>query len=1273
MVSLMRAIAATAPAPSGKPGNGDRDSYALAGTDRLLKDTGQWQRWQQIRQSNDTLARKMASLVMERNALMKRAEAGEKISWDAFDALTTQLGREGIHLWDKNALFASEWNKENKTPKTRIHEGGGASSGQVPDSPPLPPLNGLNLNGASLSPTPANDISSSKEPEFLVLNATWDRYTLASGLGAYGNPDQLFMPLGALAAILEVPLRVSPKTGKASGEILGENFDLNLANNTITLGRKTRTIPENAIIHDEDDILVDTATLKQWLPLDFDFSYREMAVKLQPKESFPFQERIERQQRWSRLGSFQGAVGPSVLEEKTKPAFASLPVVDLSLSATSTHRNRGRKPSNYASYTLSSAGNLGGGTGYFYGTGNDQTPLTRITGRFEKTDTEGKLPLGATRMAFGDITTPLQQRTEQGFLLDSRPLYQERDFDKTRFEGDLAPGWEVELYRGSALVNALRVSDDGRYLFEDVEVYYGRNDFRLVFYGPEGQRLEEDHSMNIGRDMLPKGSVNYAASITRQDTILYQDRFTENEDTGNIRGTALMEYGLGERAALSGGLITETENDERRNIINAAIRKHLPKASLRLDGEQDLDGGNTIGIGIQTSLGNTSIHASQRFQNRFTQDSRSKTTTLSLSGRLGSQNAIHLPYTLSGSYTDREEGYSSRIRLLNSLRTGPVHWTHNIERDYNSQREHGETITGRINASTSMRGNHVRAYGNYRFNDDSNGFSDAGISASRRLTPSLGAQSSLRRNFNPQQSTHMDAQLNWKHNNLTISPKVSGDNEGNWAASINISSNTSFGMEPHRRNPKIMPPYSSHRGLASVRVFEDRNADGVMTEGEKGIEGVRVRAIQSGTTAVTDKHGIAILPMQPHLKTDIVIEESSLYDPAWHPLHPGEALTPKPGELRPLSFPVIRTGEIDGTLYGINNAGESLPLRQVEVLLKNKEGEVVDRVLSEFDGFYLFEKVPPGDYTVEALIPMDDGSVLTKSLRTSVDETGSIESGLNMVMGEEERSETRAASPVPEEDERVLFSEGRWAEMPVEKKPSSTRQIFQGPEAVLYNNGQWVSGALGAAVPEQRPVLTEDKVLYDAKKLEAEKGLEKETQTAASQKTIHKTPIHGRTSSYGVHAGSYQSREKALEGIQWAKTQMPELKNLEGVKIQPVDLGEKGLWFRVILGDFENRTDADRLAAMMAEKNGYGRVLNSASREESAVHLASYGNIEDAEKGIINLERQFRSLMGKELSMAIVKDGSSYKVLVQNFKNMEDAEQLRGKVAAMGGYARILG
>ncbi|MDY0132680.1 MAG: hypothetical protein RBR53_08430 [Desulforegulaceae bacterium] len=114
MSSTLNSISAkTATPPAKITGKRETDSYTLAAADSLLKTTGQWKKWEKIRQTNDALAKNLASLLMERHYFLNQAKSGKKINWEKFNLLTAKLSNKGIHLWDKNALLNSGWEKRN--------------------------------------------------------------------------------------------------------------------------------------------------------------------------------------------------------------------------------------------------------------------------------------------------------------------------------------------------------------------------------------------------------------------------------------------------------------------------------------------------------------------------------------------------------------------------------------------------------------------------------------------------------------------------------------------------------------------------------------------------------------------------------------------------------------------------------------------------------------------------------------------------------------------------------------------------------------------------------------------------------------------------------------------------------------------------------------------------------------------------------------------------------------------------------------------------------
>jgi hypothetical protein len=98
--------------------------------------------------------------------------------------------------------------------------------------------------------------------------------------------------------------------------------------------------------------------------------------------------------------------------------------------------------------------------------------------------------------------------------------------------------------------------------------------------------------------------------------------------------------------------------------------------------------------------------------------------------------------------------------------------------------------------------------------------------------------------------------------------------------------------------------------------------------------------------------------------TNIGLVTASLGDPTWVPLIGGVRVVPRPGHAQEIDFPVIETGEIDGTTYFREVSGQYRAAGNVNMELVNARGRVVQTTKSAFDGFYVFDSVPDGTYLV---------------------------------------------------------------------------------------------------------------------------------------------------------------------------------------------------------------------------------------------------------------------------------------------------------------------
>jgi hypothetical protein len=141
----------------------------------------------------------------------------------------------------------------------------------------------------------------------------------------------------------------------------------------------------------------------------------------------------------------------------------------------------------------------------------------------------------------------------------------------------------------------------------------------------------------------------------------------------------------------------------------------------------------------------------------------------------------------------------------------------------------------------------------------------------------------------------------------------------------------------------------------------DDNGDGIRQPGEAVLKGVPLTAGNALLETSTDASGRATIDgLEPFRPVMIGIDAGSLPDPYVQPALPGVVVTPRPGVATRVLLPMTAAGEIEGVM--IRDGGN--PIEGLALELVDAEGRVRATALTEFDGYYLFESVAYGRYTV---------------------------------------------------------------------------------------------------------------------------------------------------------------------------------------------------------------------------------------------------------------------------------------------------------------------
>lgn len=1004
-------------------------SLKLEEADALFRATGQYQKWQKIRQNNGTLAIRLAEITLERHALSQNAAQGQTIDLVRFDQLTSELARHELFLTDHRSV-----NNTNAD-----------SAQQLTDLPLVPPAVSRTSPPITTQSLPGQ--SKISADNLLLLDVQINKTVVRSSMIGYGSNGSYMLPLGEVCKALDLAIDVAPNRERATGWFISENrkFSLDLKNGTIEIEGRTSPLIPGTIEADQDDIFVDSKTLGQWFPAEFKVDFSKLSVHVETREKFPIQERIAREELRSRLDGRGDLPKPRLPYAESDYELFSVPFVDV--SNYNSLLKRDGKSAFETMNTIRAKGDLGFMSSDLFISGDQDDPLANVTFTLERYDPKGNLlgPLHATLFSLGDITTTqlpfIDSGLGQGVSLSNKDLAYSSEFDTTRFDGDLPPGWEIEIYRNNTLVAGGFIGSSGHYSFDNIPLYFGENKFEIISYGPQGQKTVEEKIINVGAEMLQKGKSRYEASLSAQDTITGQD--TKTIETGNdyrgktsdtARVAATYEYGLSKNMSLSGGVASLEIDKLRRNYVDAGIQGSYFGMFGAVDIVQDDTGGSATELLLQSSLGPMQVRAKQDFfadfstPDLYSLDNPAKSNSdISLSGsplKIGPLPSI----SYSGSFqnTEREKSRETSLSGQLSTRVNDTYIANTIVSRYDSTLGQPASIDGNVNLSKWLGPFSLRGNVQYDIKPE-HGITQYDVTAGYNLSPGLIVQADLSKTVDIDPQTVGSLSLNWTTDSMIISPKISYDSDNNLSAFLAL--NFSLGQEPRTGKIHVSPNSQADTGSVSAMVFHDKNNNQIFDGDDERLPGVDVKATQLRKSEQTDENGIAYLDrLTKFQETDVEIDPNTLEDPYWVPTFQGNSINLRPGEVRNFEFPVVTSGEIDGTVIKDEKGAATRPLANQELFLVDKNGKEIQRTRSEYDGFYLFEKILPGEYMVQTLDtktgkgqPLDGGNAYV-----TIGNDGTVISGHDVIVSDMETGSAPKPSLVqrqPEQGVPPVFAE----------------------------------------------------------------------------------------------------------------------------------------------------------------------------------------------------------------------------------------------------------
>ena len=811
------------------------------------------------------------------------------------------------------------------------------------------------------------------EDDSWLFDVRSGQYRLGDGVRGYQTPQGVCVDLGDVVLALDLAIRVDWKLRRATGWVFDERRSLTIDRDAgeVRAGSRSSRLSATTIRDTPAGWCVDLGSLNDWLGVPLAADLSNAVLRIDTKDKLPFQLAAERRARAAAIRP-QAAFDLASLPQARRPYRTwATPSVDVVASAGGVSDRRG---GSYVQgrYELFAAGEaLGQSFDARLSSDNEGVPDS-LRMRLYRTDPEGRLlgPLQATHYGVGDVSLlstgiVAASAPGRGAVFTNRPVERPDSFDKTTFRGDLPAGWDAELYRNGQLLAFTSPNSDGRYEFIDVPLQYGANRFEIVLYGPQGQVRREIRQVQVGMDSIPPQQTWYWAGFAQEnaDMIEFGSRRRGAFRRG-WRGTVGIERGLDTRTSAAAYFHSLMIENVRHNYGEAALRRSIGPTLLEVGGSYADNGGGALRASWLAAFGETYVRAdAMRGWDGFVSDRLINningiySVSADQSVKLG---RTVLPLHFDVRQVERWSGIDSleaSARASASFRsvtlTGQLDWNRTTV-------PVGPDPADRLTASLlgNARIGRVRLRGEARF-------ALSGDNSDTRMTL-IGewagkGDAEWRTEFGYDRGlararAGLGYTRRFKELQLTGFGEVAS--EGSFAASLAIA----FSFGPKTGGGwRVSGEKLASRGQVIADVWMDDNGDGIRQPGEAALPGVPLTAGNAFVEAATNTAGRGTIDgLEPFRPVMIGIDAGSLPDPYVQPALPGVVAIPRPGVITRVALPMTAAGEIDGIVR--RDGGN--PVEGLSLELVDAEGRVRAVTASEFDGYFLFEGVAYGRYTV---------------------------------------------------------------------------------------------------------------------------------------------------------------------------------------------------------------------------------------------------------------------------------------------------------------------
>lgn len=826
----------------------------------------------------------------------------------------------------------------------------------------------------------ASGFQNGYETQDLVLAVYAKKKRLSPGLFAVQHNGQYYLPVAALSEVLGFYYEVDSSSQVVEGWALSEkdSFSIDAQNNVLRFRGDKFDLPSGAILDSSiagDDIYALIDVFPQIWPLELDVNLSSLVLKVLPDGQLPFELALLRKTQRDR----------ALLERESREKEESFPFVPYPYQLYSKPTIDISSLVGYEEVSDQGIANLSinGVNDFAYASADYSVSMAQTGGEFRRPENirfrlrrqnihDGALPFGLEDTQLGDVRLKNRElisngASGRGFTFTNEKNKKVGEFDLVTIEGIGTPGWEVELYLNNELINFSVVDEVGEYRFEDISVGYGNNRFRIVLYGPQGQIKERVENYVYQSSMVKKGDTVFSGGVldANRDLIPIEERKTGRAE--GLTANVYASHGLTER--LTGFFTASTVRDREgreeisREYVTAGGIGSIGSNLVQVEGYKEVGGGHAVDVRTLSDFMGFKVNTQvSKFYDFESPDAQSGSTAKDLETEISVKKIFK---TLIGSlglefrnnYQKRQSGpdtskYVTRQSLgLQSFRMTNTTTTDLLDGDH-------QNTTGRFSTSSRQNSWNLRNTVNYSIYPD---------------TELTSIQSELRYGRQREYMTGIQASYDLVDDEARLGFQISkdfkkflGSAQTEWSSDhgigFSLRASTSLGPFEEDDGYLFRSTPLTNTGAVGSFLYNDKNYNNVYDEGDLPVPEGKIIYNRRITRDGTNENGyITELLASAAGRTNTQVAKESLKDPYLIPAVEGYNIHPRAGVVHRMEFPLIETGAIDGTLKW---GAEGEPIAGVNLQLLNEQADVIQTTKTAVDGYYTFERVPPGNYTI---------------------------------------------------------------------------------------------------------------------------------------------------------------------------------------------------------------------------------------------------------------------------------------------------------------------